>query len=203
MQAIVFSIIILCFGFSCARSLTIFSNEKAKIMVVQPGEGATEENIGETPMTIDPKQLEGKFLKVTAEGRIPQIIVFTTLLGGETQLSVNLATFEPEEDPNKDKDKDDKPKDDKDGEDKGASLNTIMRMLMKSYQLLANNDAAGAEQSAQDLLKIKADLSSPHIIIGLAKFKRGEKSAAYASFQTAKSLDPDDKEIDRLLEITK
>jgi hypothetical protein len=200
MQPIVFSILILFFAFACARSLTIFTNEKAKIMVVQPGESATEENIGETPMTVDPRQLEGKFLKVAAEGRIPQIIVFTTLLGGETQLSVNLATFEPEEDPNKDEDKD---KDKKDGEDKASSLNTIMRMLMKSYQLLANNDAAGAEQIAQDLLKIKADLSSPHIIIGLAKFRKGEKSGAYASFQTAKSLDPEDKEIDRLLEISK
>ena len=125
-------------------------------------------------------------LRVKSEGRADQNWIFGTDDNGGVDLKIPLGAKIEE----------------KSGESSTDKDNRNMRLLMAAYSKLHSGQYEKSRELAGKLITIEPEISAPHIIIGLSYLKSGNKQKASASFSQAKTLDPSDNEIDRLIEIS-
>jgi hypothetical protein len=170
---------------ACAtRTVTFSVNEKASINLVTPantdGQG---ERIGEAPQTIALNRLEGKVVKISGPGLLPQFWVLSKLPDGETKIQIKLER-RPDE-----------------GGKKNPNLS--FRLLMKAYKALADKNYKMASELAIQLARIERDIAAPHIIHALSLIQQGQTKDAKVALEAARSFDPEDAEITKLLQAVK
>jgi tetratricopeptide (TPR) repeat protein len=88
------------------------------------------------------------------------------------------------------------------GANNEANKNRPIRFLLKGYQALSSEDYNLALEMAKQAESLDATLAAPHIISGLALLRQGKKEEARVSFNKAKTLDPEDRDIVDLLQMT-
>lgn len=166
----------------CAtKTVTFSTNEKASLSLVTPnntdGQG---ERIGDTPQTFPIERLEGKVLKISGPGLLPQFWVLSKLPDGDTKINLKLER-RPDEALKK-------------------NPNLSYRLLMKAYKALADKNYKLASELAIQLARIERDIAAPHVIHALALIQQGQKRDAQIALEAARSFDPDDAEITKLLQ---
>lgn len=176
---------------ACATpSLTLVSNEKVNISLVsyddQGGEG---DLIGETPIAIELPKLKKQYVRVWGEGVQSQYWIVKPLTDGKNEITLRV---ERREEP-----------DDSDEQAKILELNRSNRMLMRAYKALTAKDWESAREVSKQLSQASPDASAPHILTGLSYLAEGVPAKARASFLKAKNLDPDDRDIDELIRLSK
>ena len=176
---------------SCATKVVNFKSEKkANVDLVSlDALDAAGEKLGETPVEVPIEKLQGKVVRVSAEGKTPQYWVFQETLGVRTEAQMKLldeAKINAASGGEKDR--------------KGAT-NRAMRLLLSAYQALSTRDWETAQGLADKAGEIEPELSSPLIVQGIALMQQGKKADAKLVLAKAKALDPDDGNIDRLLEV--
>ncbi len=176
---------------ACATpSLTLVSNEKVNISLVnyddQGGEG---DLIGETPVAIELGKLKKQYVRVWGEGVQSQYWIVKPLTDGKNEITLRV---ERREEP-----------DDSDAQAKIQELNRSNRMLMRAYKALTAKDWESAREVAKQLSQVSPDASAPHVLTGLSYLAEGVPAKARASFLKAKNLDPEDRDIDELIRLSK
>ena len=83
-----------------------------------------------------------------------------------------------------------------------ARVNKVSRLVMASYQAIMNNATQAVEELAQQIEKESPQTAAPHLLRGLSYLRNQDFPRAKAAFQRAKTLDPGDRDIDKLLEAT-
>ena len=190
---------------SCATPKVIVSSDKKSTVSLVGFSDFTSDGqiLGEAPQTVELDKLKTKFLKVWGKGLAPQYWVFGDIVGRETKLSLKMEETVSDDE---DKKPEPKPKDenkDGKGDDENADPNLGYRILMQSYHALSVGDLELARDLANKLKELNAKIASPHILIGITYLQQGAKSEAASAFEIAKSLDPKDAEIERLIQATR
>lgn len=184
---------------SCAsNTIEISSADKATVSLLEIESNADETVLGETPVKVEIDKIRDKLLKATSKDKIPQYILILASLGKSTKINLRLEDKIPNEDK---KNKNDDKNKSKDTEYKVDQINRFLRLLLNSYKNLLSEDYELSLQMANDAKDILPEASAPSIVIGLAYMKLGQKEKAIASFNRAKSLDPQDASIDELVKI--
>jgi len=177
-------IIALLLGSCASKTVTFTTSEKASLSLVTPsntdGQG---ERIGDTPQTIPLQRLEGKVLKVSGPGILPQFWVLSKLPDGDTKIQLKLDR-KIEEGPKK-------------------NPNLSYRLLMKAYKALADKNYKLASELAIQLARIERDIAAPHVIHALSLLQQGQNREAKVALEAARSFDPEDAEITKLLQAVK
>lgn len=165
---------------SCmTQKVSFAANQKATVSLVAPGDaGGTGQVLGDLPYVVDLPEVEGKVLKVSGDGLVPQYWVVRQFLGEETKFVLKL-----EDAPRKDEEK------------SGASKNVVMRLIMRSYAALARSDLVGAMELAKKVEAMDPSLAAPHILAGLVLERQGKVADAKASFEKALAVDPEDQDL--------
>ncbi len=176
---------------ACASpSLTLVSNEKVNVSLVnyddQVGEG---DLVGETPVTIDLGTLKKRYVRIWGEGIQSQYWIVKPMTDGKNEITVRV---ERREEP-----------DDNDAQAKIQELNRNNRALMRAYKALTAKDWDTAREIAKQLSQMSPDASAPHLLQGLSFLAEGQAGKARASFLKAKNLDPEDRDIDELIRLSK
>jgi hypothetical protein len=131
------------------------------------------------PAHLDLKQVNGSAVRVDAEGKAPVYLVFQPPAKNKVSLTLKeLPVCSAANEVNR---------------------NKPVRLVMKAYQALSEEDWNLARQLATKASELDATLAAPHIIQGLALFRSGNRAGARGAFNTAKALDPDDIDILELL----
>lgn len=182
---------------SCAttKTITVSASDKATVTAVPLASPDDKGDLlGETPVTVNLNQLDGKVVRLNAPGKLPLYWVVTDVAGDSTEAKFNL-----QENPlYRDKaGKSDAPIDRK------TAMNRILRLLMQSYKALSAKDYALSKDLAKKAIDIDPELAAPLIIRGMALLKEGKVDEARAALSQAKALDPEDANIDQLLKVTK
>jgi hypothetical protein len=181
---LIFLILAFSMGSCASRTVTFSANEKASLNLVTPantdGQG---ERIGEVPQTIPLERLTGKVLKVSGPGLLPQYWVLSKLPDGDTKIQLKLER-RPDE-----------------GQKKNPNLS--FRLLMKSYKALADKNYKLASELAIQLARVERDIAAPHIIHALSLIQQGQTKDAKVALEAARSFDPEDAEITKLLQAVK
>jgi hypothetical protein len=137
-----------------------------------------------TPHMLDAEATTGKVIKVEAKGKIPQYWVFSAPKGDELHAQLKLSDLPPSNE----------------GEvEKTRDANVSHRLLMKSYQAFATGDLEKAKTIATELKTVAPKIAAPSVILGLISLRQGDKNAARLLFEQAKALDPQDSDIEKLL----
>jgi tetratricopeptide (TPR) repeat protein len=176
-------------GGCATKTLTLVSNEKANISLVdyddQAGEG---DLVGETPVAIEVDKLKRQYIRVWGEGIHPQFWVVKPLEDSKTEITLRLDRKEDT------------------GESDAAlrlqELNRSFRMMMRAYKALTAKDLETAREISKQINQLQPDVAAPHIITGLSFLAEGNKSKARASFLKAKNLDPEDRDLEELLRLS-
>jgi hypothetical protein len=160
------------------------------------------EVLGKTPVAIDLNTVKGRVVKVSSPGKVTQYLLVTDLLGDNTKASLRLKD-EPKP-PEGDsggaaKDEDNKEENKKTFDEK--DLNVAHRLLLRAYQALAARKHKTAIEISHKLSQIFPKTSAPHIVEGLALMETGQRDLARSSFIKAKAIDPEDKDIDVLINL--
>lgn len=181
---LIFLVIALTLAGCASRTVSFSANEKASLNLVTPtntdGQG---ERIGEVPQTIPIERLNGKVLKVSGPGLLPQFWILSKLPDGDTKIQLKLER-RPEE-----------------GQKKNPNLS--FRLLMKAYKALADKNYKMASELAIQLARIERDIAAPHIIHALSLIQQGQTRDAKVALEAARSFDPEDAEITKLLQAVK
>lgn len=195
------------------RLITIESNPGSTISLVSPASiDSVGELVGKDKAELKVDKIGNKFIKISAPKKIDQIIVITDSLGANTKFNIALKDFpEPEksaQQPNNDPPKSEPKSKDKNDEKKAEAqdyklINLSSRLLLRSYQALVKGNFNQAIDLADKLSQISPRAAAPHIITGLSALKQGNKNLAQSSFSKAKALDPEDTDLDKLLELSK
>jgi hypothetical protein len=80
-----------------------------------------------------------------------------------------------------------------------ASANRVLRLMLKAYKFIADQDFTQAKQAADEATLIDGELAAPYVVKGIALLGEGDKGGARQAFTKAQTLDPDDKDVDSLL----
>lgn len=144
------------------------------------------EAVGKTPVNLKQNDIEMKILKFETKGYGNQYIAFLP----ETKSSMNL--------------KFNLQKGGGGGIDPGqaitfSELNKVNRNIMNIIQAYKNDQFVLMEKSSLQMAKENDKLSVPHIMAALAKINLGKIPEAVESLKKAIEIDPDDKEIAKLL----
>jgi len=198
---IAFALTCLHLEWACVSPRIIVSTDKkASVSLVGFNDAASNGQIlGDAPQSVDLAKLETKFLKVWGPGLVPQYWVFGNVIGRETKIALKMEELAAAKDDKKKK-PDDEKKDDKKPEGGSSDQNLSHRLLMQSYHALTIGDLELARNLANKLREINPNIASPHIVIGISYLEQGSKTDAASAFGIAKTLDPQDAEIDRLIE---
>ena len=162
---------------------------------------------GKTPKNIPISKLKGKFIRLTSKGHEPQNWVFTDLISRKIRLSTKLAKVDDKSDKNKDGSRQEPEEDARLESQRKAqeikSNNRLARMIMRSYVAFTNKKYRDSFELANQLGALYPNLAAPLIIKGLIFLKQNKKKIARISFLKAKNLDPEDKDIDQLIQLSK
>lgn len=171
-----------------SKKLTLVSNERANISLVDFSDDTGEgELVGETPTTLDVSDLDKKYIRVWGDGIQSQYWVVSPLSEAVNELNLRLE-YKEEEDQE---------------EDIGIKTNRQFRMLMRAYQALSSKNWKQARELAKQLMREVPEAAAPYVITGLAFLAESQKSRAKTEFLKAKNLDPEDRDLERLLSYTK
>ena len=177
---------------SCGGSIALKTSDPATVSVLDWDSLSSKGSvIGKSPIEFEQDKVENKVMKIEAEGKLPQYWIFTNINGSELELQTTLLDA-PKEDGESSEDK-----------KEAEFLNRNLRLLLNSYESLVSNDFEAAKKIAKSLQENIPNIAAPHIIIGLANLREGNRSAANSAFKVAKSLDPSDTAIEKLIEISK
>jgi hypothetical protein len=168
------------------RSVTIATEGEGIVSIVNwdslESGGAV---IGKTPQTITLEKIGDRVVKIDGPGKAPQFWVFSEMISDQLDVKVQLANIPGGGGSNV--------------AGKSLDLNETHRLLLKAYRALAGGDLKVAKELSSKLSTIAPSVSAPLIISGLASMQEGDKDAARSAFTRAKSLDPQDSDIDKLL----
>lgn len=178
-------------AFGCSTpTLTLVSNEKVNISLVdfddQAGEGDV---IGETPIAIEVAKLKKQYIRVWGDGVQSQYWIVKPLTEGKNELTLRVERKEE--------------KDDGDAQAKIQEQNKAYRMLMRAYKALTAKDWESTREISKQLTQAQPDAAAPHLLTGLSYLAEGNQAKARASFLKAKNLDPEDRDIDELIRLSK
>jgi tetratricopeptide (TPR) repeat protein len=181
---LVFSLTLVLFNMGCAtKKIKINTTEKSTVSLVDPKNLADSgQVIGPVPAEIEVNKIQGRIIKIAADGKLPGYLVVTDVLGVETNAFMTLIDSPEEKPPEK--------KDDQ---------NLIFRFLLNSYQSLTQRKFDEALKLGEKAEELSKEIAAPHIIKGLAYMGLGNRAQAMTSFRQAKTLDPGDTEIDKLI----
>ena len=174
---------------SCVnKKLTIESSEKLTVSTVNSNAlGGPGKALGTTPVTIALDTVQNEIIKIEGEGKLPQYIFITDLVGEETTANIDLLNDGQVAADDQDKEV--------------ATANLTHRLLLQAYQALTKDDYTTAKKLATKITEIQPRIAAPLIIQGIAFMQEGNMREARASLQEAKALDPEDNDIDQLLKI--
>ena len=179
--------------FGCAtKTLTIKAAGAAKVNLVQPSRPDEDGlSLGETPVTLDLDRAEGRIIRVSQKGKLPVYWLVSDAVGDVTTAEIKLFDAPAAE-------KIDEKGNAERGESR-ATHNRIMRLILRSYQALTGNRLGEAKQLADQAAAIDPQLAAPHVIKGLALYQEGKAEEARTELTKAQALDPEDKDIDTLI----
>ncbi len=164
------------------RMITFTSNDKATVsLVTSSSTDGQGEVIGETPQSIPAEKIRGKVVKIWSADVYPQFWILDPLQSGETTVALKLE--KKPESQNK----------------STASTNLKFRVMMKAYKALADQNWKLARELADELNRLEPETAAPHLIAGIALLREGKKLDARTSFEKAKTFDPEDAEIGKLI----
>ncbi len=171
--------------FACSPQMVTFtSNDKATVsLVTSSSTDGQGEVIGDTPQSVPAEKMQGKVVKIWSADVYPQFWILDPLQSGETTIALKLE--KKPESQNK----------------STASTNLKFRVMMKAYKALADQNWKLARELADELNRLEPETAAPHLITGIALLREGKKSDARTSFEKAKTFDPDDTEIAKLIRI--
>jgi len=144
--------------------------------------------LGETPLTLELDQIQGKVIKITENGKQPFFWMVAEAAGDSTEASIKMTNDGSARGVSESK-----------GDSK-ASFNRVLRIIMKAYQALSNKRFKIARELADQASAIDPEIAAPHIIRGIAFFGEGNMSDAKAALSRAQALDPEDKDVDAILQ---
>lgn len=178
---------------ACATdSITFNASQKATLSLVSLSDPSGEGQIlGELPSTIEVEKLEGKVVKINAEGFVPQYWIAKDFVADSTKVNIALTPLEEGAGGKGG------------GSGKGGSSNLAFRILMKGYGAISKGDNKLGRELAEKLQEIDPTLAAPHILTGIAFFNEGKKSEAKTAFEKALALDPEDLEIKKMIDATR
>lgn len=176
----------------CATdTITFNANQKATLSLVSLTDPSGEGQIlGELPSTIELPKLEGKVVRIFAEGHAPQYWIAKDFVANTTKVNVSLVPLAGDEKG-------------KGGAGKGASNNLAFRLLLKGYGAISKGNWSLGREFAAKLEELEPTIAAPHIITGIAYFSEGKKAEARIAFEKAFALDPDDAEIKKMIDAAK
>ncbi len=185
------------------RTVAVKTNVNSTINIVDFKRPNSKGKVyGKTPKKISMSKLKGKFIRLSSKGYEPQNWVFTDLISRKIDLSTKLEKVVVDENL-KNKDKKEEPNNIQEEKQRKAqevkSNNRLARMIMRSYVSFTNKKYRDSFELANQLASLFPNLAAPLIIKGLIFLEQNKKKAARISFLKAKNLDPEDKDIDKLI----
>ncbi|MDD9951458.1 MAG: hypothetical protein OXT67_07825 [Zetaproteobacteria bacterium] len=175
-------------GGCAAGKITLVSNEKAKVSVLEfEDSGGEGEIIGETPLTVEVAKLENKLVKVWGDEFLPQYWIYSPIEDEKTEISLNLSRIEIPEEPTP--------------AEVMQNLNRYFRMLIRAYKALSSKEWQLSRELSKQLVREVPEAAAPHVITGLSYLSEGNTAQAKSAFLKAKNLDPTDKDIEELIDL--
>jgi len=179
---------------SCAtQQIVVETVGKSTVSLVE-GTKLTEQGelVGPSPATIKLTDINGRVIKISAPGKLPQYLLITNVLGTETRAKLQLRNETPAA------------KDSSGGGPPAPASNQdknlIFRTLLKAYQALSTDNYKSAIELSDKLKELAPEVAAPHIVKGITYLNMGQKSDALSEFNQAKAMDPSDLDIDKLIE---
>jgi tetratricopeptide (TPR) repeat protein len=182
----------------CAtRSMTFKADSQADVTLVTFNDlNAAGDILGKTPVTVDMAKISGKVVRISAAGKQSVYWLVTDAVGTQNEASIKL-------------------RDDPIAAKLGASssesgsqtslidpkirTNRLLRLIMKAYKELSGQRYQVAGELADQATKIDPEIAAPLVIKGIALLKQGDTTGAKAALEKAKSLDPEDQDIAKLI----
>lgn len=187
MQIFMFFVVLVLVSLSsCSSTPSVEITSKvpsSKVALVSLDSLNTTGKVLSNPAKLDLKQINGNAIRVDADGKSPLFLVFQPPAKNRVSLTIKelaACTLANE-----------------------ANRNKPVRLIMKAYQALSEENWNLAKQLAAKASELDATLAAPYIIQGLANYRSGHRTEAKTAFNTAKALDPDDLDIIELLRMVK
>lgn len=166
---------------ACAgrRTVTFVSQEPGSQVALVPMDSPDSEGTKlRNPASVEMATMQNKAVRISAVGKASQYWFAALASGPRLQVKVKrLGSCEGQE----------------------SNRNRPTRLLIKAYQALFSKDFSLSRDLSNRAALIDPTLAAPHIIMGLAFLKEGDRPKALASFNQAQALDPEDSEIGALI----
>lgn len=197
---------------ACAtKTVTFVVTGTAKVSTVSPDnldkDGAF---LGETPLTVETSKIMGKIVKISQKGKIPVYWVMPDVSGQNIRTTLSLADApQPPQGSAPGAITEKSTKEEREFKtqislvESKDKINRVIRLLLKAYQALASRRLQLAEELASRASAIDPELPGPLVIKGIALMQSGDVAGARATLTNARTLDPEDQDIDKLLQALK
>lgn len=160
------------------QTVRFTSDVEAQVSLVDATDaGGRGERLGKTPLSVKVAKTRGKLVRIDAPGAAPQYWVFNETLGERLEARVSFGKAGP-----------------------SANANESHRLLLQAYQAITTRDYSLARDLATRIAEISPEVAAPHILRGLIEMQEGNEGKAISYLKRAKALDPNDRDIDTLLE---
>jgi hypothetical protein len=193
---------VLFFLFSCAtKTVTFAVRGNGKVSLVSPDNlDKVGQFLGDTPLTVEVTKLQGKIVKISQNGKIPAYWIMPDISGQNLKATLALQD-EPKAPPSQAvaEKTDSKLETASKQSDPKATINRLMRLILKSYKALAARNFPLAKDLADRASSIDPELAAPLVIKGIALMQSGDSTGAKAALSNAQALDPEDRDIETLL----
>ena len=189
--------ILSCLFTSCATKLVTFKSDiPAKVSVSSfEAKGAQDEPLGDTPYSTELSKIDGRVVKLSADGKAPAYWFVYQATADNTEIVTKL----PELGTWNNGDSSGSAVGQLSNKQASQSSNRILRLTLRSYQALASREFQVARELAEQVSTLNSTLAAPHVIRGLSFMQEGQMKEARAALQRAKTLDPDDADIDSIM----
>jgi hypothetical protein len=197
--SLVFGIFVL---LSCANKTVTFAvRGNGKVSIVSPDNlDKVGQFLGDTPLTVEVSKLQGKIVKISQNGKIPAYWIMPDISGQNLKATLALQDEPKSPPPQALAEKPDgKPDLASKQSDPKATINRLMRLILKSYKALASRNLSLAKDLADRASSIDPELAAPLVIKGIALMQSGDSTGARAALSNAQALDPEDRDIETLL----
>lgn len=173
---------------STPKTLKIIADGPSDLTLVSSeSPDRAETKLGRSPIEIEFDKVNGKLIKITQAGKLPQFILPLSIDASSTTVSTKLRNLSEIPEIQKITKNETDP-------------NVTHRLLMQAYDaMVRERNFDRALRLADDISKINASLAAPYTIKGLIFLQQGQSGKAKMEFQTAKEKDPVDMQIDSLL----
>jgi hypothetical protein len=152
-------------------------------------------SLGPMPVTVANQDLAGKVVKLTAKGKDPVFWVLEESTAEAMKVHLELPTTQCSVQDNVAAKKDGPLKLVPDVD------NRLMRLTLRAYKALWSQDLELTRRLASELHDLRPELAVSSLLTGLASLAGGERQQARTALTAAKTLDPEDPDIDELLKM--